>query len=178
MLHKILILTVALHASVFAVDFTKIPFKKASGETTSLEAYKGKAVVLVNVASKCGLVKQYKALQELYEDRKDEGLVILAFPCNDFDNLEPGSMAQIHEFCTTRYHVTFPLMMKIHVKGEEQHPLYAALTGKDGPFPGDTAWNFGKIIIGRDGKPVARIEPRSKPDGKKMMTAVERALKR
>ena len=177
MLHKILILAVALHATALAADFSKIPLKMASGETTTLEAYKGKAVVLVNVASRCGLVKQYEGLQKLYEDRKDEGLVILAFPCNDFDNLEPGSMAQIHRFCTTRYHVTFPLMMKIHVKGEDQHPLYAALTGKDGPFPGDLTWNFGKIIIDRDGKPVARIKPKSEPDSKVMMAAVEKALR-
>lgn len=163
-------------ASAFAADLSKIPFETASGETTSLQAYAGKAVLLVNVASKCGLTKQYKALQELYEEKKDEGLVILAFPCNDFNGQEPGTIEEIQEFCKTNYEVTFPIMGKIHVKGENQHPLYEALTGSDGAFPGDTKWNFGKILIGRDGKPVARIEPRTTPDSKEMAEALEKAL--
>lgn len=165
-----------LSASAFAGDISKIPFETASGETTSLEAYAGKAVMLVNVASKCGLTKQYKALQELYEEKKDDGLVILAFPCNDFNGQEPGTIEQIQKFCKTNYDVTFPIMAKIHVKGEDQHPLYEALTGADGAFPGDTKWNFGKILIGRDGKPVARIEPRTTPDSKEMADALEKAL--
>ncbi|MGJ8642586.1 MAG: glutathione peroxidase [Luteolibacter sp.] len=176
MLHKILIPAMVLSASVFAGDITKIPFETASGETTSLEAYAGKAVMLVNVASKCGLTKQYKALQELYEEKKDDGLVILAFPCNDFNGQEPGTIEQIQKFCKTKYDVTFPIMAKIHVKGEEQHPLYEALTGAEGAFPGNTKWNFGKILIGRDGKPVARIEPRTTPDSEEMAEALEKAL--
>lgn len=165
-----------ISASAYAADITKIPFDTASGETTSLEAYAGKAVMLVNVASKCGLTKQYEALQELYEEKKDDGLVILAFPCNDFNGQEPGTIEEIQKFCKINYDVTFPIMAKIHVKGESQHPLYEALTGADGAFPGDTKWNFGKILIGRDGKPVARIEPRTTPDSKEMAEALEKAL--
>lgn len=176
MLHKVLIPAMVFSASALAADITKIPFETAAGETTSLEAYAGKAVMIVNVASKCGLTKQYEALQELYDEKKKDGLVILAFPCNDFNGQEPGTIEQIQEFCKTKYDVTFPIMAKIHVKGKDQHPLYRALTGADGAFPGDTKWNFGKILIGRDGKPLARIEPGTTPDSEEMAEVLEKAL--
>ncbi|MDE0821836.1 MAG: glutathione peroxidase, partial [Opitutales bacterium] len=107
-----------------------------------------------------------------------DGFVILAFPCNDFGGQEPGTNAEIKEFCSDRYDVSFPLMDKISVKsGPKQHPLYTALTGKKGVFPGNVKWNFGKFLIGRDGKPIKRFEPGQKPDDAKVIAAIEAALK-
>lgn len=163
-------------ASAFATDISKIPFKDAEGKETNLAAYSGKVVLLVNVASKCGHTKQYTGLQKLYDDNKDKGLVILAFPCNNFGGQEPGTIEEIQEFCSTKFNVTFPIMDKIDVKGKDQHSLYTALTGKEGAFPGDTKWNFGKILIGKDGKPLARFEPGAKPDSKELTEAINAAL--
>ena len=176
MLHKILIPAIVLSASAFAADITKIPFETAEGEKTSLADYEGKAVLLVNVASKCGFTKQYAGLQKLYEEKKDDGLVILGFPCNDFGGQEPGTIEEVVKFCKKNYSVTFPIMAKIHVKGGKQHPLYEELTGKEGAFPGDVKWNFGKILIGKDGKPVARFESKTTPDSAELTKAVEDAL--
>lgn len=177
MLHKIIIPAVVMVSSAFAADISQIPFETAEGKETSLAAYKGKAVLLVNVASKCGFTKQYTGLQKLYEEKKDDGLVILAFPCNDFGGQEPGTIEEIQKFCSNKYNVTFPIMAKVHVKGENQHPLYAALTGKDGAFPGDTKWNFGKILIDKNGKPVARFGSSTKPDSDELVDAISDALK-
>ncbi len=176
MLHRILFPSIVLTASAFATDISKIPFKSADGKETNLAAYSGKVVLLVNVASKCGFTKQYTGLQKLYEDNKDKGLVILAFPCNNFGGQEPGTIEEIEKFCSTTYNVTFPIMDKIDVKGDKQHPLYTALTGKDGAFPGDVKWNFGKILIGKDGKPLARFESGTKPDSKELTEAVTAAM--
>jgi glutathione peroxidase len=176
MLHKIVIPAIVLASSAFAADITKIPFDNAAGEKASLADYKGKAVLLVNVASKCGFTKQYEGLQKLYEEKKSDGLVILAFPCNDFGGQEPGSIEEIQAFCKSKYDVTFPIMAKIHVKGKEQHPLYTALTGAEGAFPGDTKWNFGKILIDKDGKPVAKFGSGTKPDSAELTKAIADAL--
>lgn len=146
------------------------------GKPASLADYKGKVVLLVNVASKCGLTPQYKALQALHDKYKDQGFTVVGLPCNDFGSQEPGTSEEIREFCTENYNVTFPLMEKIHVKGSEQHPLYARLTGKDAEFPGDIKWNFGKFLIGRDGKVLKRFEPRTTPDSDEVVKAVEQAL--
>lgn len=153
-----------------------IPLKDINGKSTSLKAYEGKVLLVVNVASKCGFTPQYKGLEALYQKYKDRGLVVLGFPCNDFGAQEPGTLDEIKEFCSTRYHVTFPLFDKIHVKGAEQHPLYAALTGKDSPFPGEVKWNFGKFVIGRDGKILQRFESRVKPEDAELVKAIEDAL--
>lgn len=176
MLLRIIIPAFVMAASVFAADLTEIPFLEASGKQTSLKDYKGKVVLLVNLASKCGLTPQYEGLEALYKKHKDEGLVILGFPCNDFGNQEPGTIKEIQKFCKAEYDVTFPVMDKISVKGGNQHKLYAALTGKDGAFPGDVRWNFGKFLIGRDGKAVARFEPTTKPDSAELTAAVEKAI--
>ncbi len=176
MLHKIVIPAIVLSASAFAADISKIPFQTAEGKETSLSDYKGKAVLLVNVASKCGFTKQYTGLQKLYEEKKDDGLVILGFPCNDFGGQEPGTVEEIVKFCSDKYSVNFPIMAKVHVKGEEQHPLYKELTGKEGAFPGDVKWNFGKILIGKDGKPVARFESKTTPDDAELTKAIDEAL--
>ena len=163
-------------ASAFAADLTDIPFNDASGKKLSLKDYHGKVVLLVNLASKCGLTPQYAALEALYKKHKDEGFVVLGFPCNDFGNQEPGSIEEIQKFCKAEYDVTFPVMDKISVKGEKQHPLYQALTGKDGAFPGDVSWTFGKFLVGKDGKAIARFDPATKPDSSELTGAVEKAI--
>lgn len=178
MLHRILIPTIFLTASAFAADISNIPFKTAEGKETRLSAYAGKVILLVNVASKCGFTKQYTGLQKLYEDHREKGLVIIGFPCNNFGGQEPGTIAEIQDFCSTKFNVTFPIMDKIDVKGESQHPLYAALTGKDGAFPGDIKWNFGKILIGKNGKPLARFDSSTKPESKELADAISAALER
>lgn len=176
MLRHLVIPAVAVASTAFAADLTSIAFLDAAGKETSLKAYQGKVILIVNVASKCGLTPQYEGLQALYQKHKDTGLVVLGFPCNDFGGQEPGTIAEIQTFCKTTYKVTFPLMAKLSVKGKDQHPLYAALTGPQGAFPGDVAWNFGKFLIGRDGKPLARFEPKTKPDAPELTAAIENAL--
>lgn len=168
------ILTAMLAA--LAGPIQDIPLKDLQGRTTSLKAYQGKVVLLVNVASQCGLTPQYTALEASYRKYKDQGLVIVGVPCNDFGAQEPGSPEEIQQFCKTKYDVSFPLLEKIHVKGREQHPLYAALTGKDAKFPGDIEWNFGKFLIGRNGEVLKRFSPRTKPDDAEVSAAIEAAL--
>jgi glutathione peroxidase len=153
-----------------------IPLKDIDGKPTSLKAFEGKVVLAVNVASKCGNTPQYAGLQSLHEKFQAKGLVVVGFPCNDFGAQEPGSEADVKEFCSTKYKVTFPMMSKLSVKGPSQHPLYTELSGKDSPFPGDVKWNFGKFLIGRDGKIIARFEPGVQPDASEVTKAVEEAL--
>jgi glutathione peroxidase len=153
-----------------------IPVKDIEGKDTSLKAYSGKVLLVVNVASQCGNTPQYAGLQQLWEKYKDRGLVVCGFPCNDFGAQEPGSNAEIKTFCTSNYHVTFPMFDKVAVLGDDRHPLYAALTGKGAAFPGDVSWNFGKFLIGRDGKPIARFEPDAQPDDSAVIKAIEDAL--
>jgi len=153
-----------------------IPLKDIDGKDTSLKAYKGKVLLIVNVASKCGLTPQYSALEELQKKYQAKGFTVLGFPCNDFASQEPGTPEQIKSFCSTKYDVTFPLFEKLHVKGAEQHPLYVALSGKESPFPGDVKWNFGKFLISRDGKIVERFEPKTKPDSPEVTAAIEAAI--
>jgi len=170
--------TFTLSASLLAADskLQTIPLKDIDGKDTSLKAYAGKVVLAVNVASRCGNTPQYKGLQSLQDKLKDKGLVVVGFPCNDFGAQEPGSNADIKEFCTAKYAVTFPMMDKLHVKGPEQHPLYKELTGPGSAFPGDVKWNFGKFLIGADGKVIARFEPNVKPEDPKLVKAIEDAL--
>lgn len=169
-----LLLAAALPLS--AADLAGIPFKTIDGTDTSLAAYKGKVVLVVNTASKCGLTPQYEALEKLQQTHASKGFTVIGFPCNDFANQEPGDAAEIKRFCKATYDVSFPLMAKIHVKGPEQHQLYAALTGENGAFPGDVKWNFGKFLIGRDGKPLARFEPKQTPASPEVTSAIEKAL--
>ncbi|MEX2597780.1 MAG: glutathione peroxidase [Salibacteraceae bacterium] len=133
------------------------------GESISLEAYKGKVVLIVNVASKCGLTPQYEDLQTLYEQKKDEGLVILGFPANNFGGQEPGTEEEINSFCQKNYGVSFPMFSKISVKGDDMHPLYQFLTQKsmNGVTDSNVKWNFQKYLIGRDGKVKEVISPRN-----------------
>jgi glutathione peroxidase len=153
-----------------------IPLKDINGNDTSLKSYAGKVVLLVNVASKCGNTPQYAGLEALYEKYKDKGFVIIGVPSNDFAGQEPGTPDEIKAFCTQNYGVTFPLMAKVHVKGKEKCPLYAALTGSDAPFPGEVKWNFGKFLIDRNGQVIKRFEPSVKPETPEMVQAIEAAL--
>ena len=166
-----------LAGSLVAAPLEQISFRTMDGKETSLSQYAGKVVLIVNVASHCGNTPQYAALEKLYRDHATEGLVILGFPCNDFGAQEPGTNEEIKAFCTERYDVTFPIMDKIHVKGADQSPLYAALTGPGAKFPGDVKWNFGKFLIGRNGEVQARFEPGVKPDSPEITASIEAALK-
>jgi glutathione peroxidase len=168
---------VAMTSALAANNVQDIPLKDIDGKETSLKAYDGKVVLVVNVASKCGLTPQYQALEALYRKYKDQGLIIVGFPCNDFGGQEPGTTAEIKEFCSSKYDVTFPLMGKLHVKGPEQHPLYATLTGQDAKFPGDIEWNFGKFLIAKDGTVIQRFSPKTTPDSTDVTAAIEQALK-
>ncbi len=178
---KLLLLAFTLMTASFVsaqlpVSLMDIPLKNMEGKNVTLNDFKGKVLLIVNVASKCGLTPQYKALEQVYQKYKAQGLCVLGFPCNDFGAQEPGTHEQIRAFCSTSYGVTFPLFAKLHVKGPEQHPLYAALTGKDSPFPGDIKWNFGKFLIGRDGRILQRFEPQTVPDAPEVLAAIEAAL--
>jgi glutathione peroxidase len=173
------LLAAQMASAADAPSIQTIPLDDIDGKPTSLQAYSGKVVLLVNVASKCGNTPQYKGLESMYEKYKDKGFVIVGVPCNDFASQEPGTPGEIKAFCTDKYSVTFPLMAKIHVKGKEQHPLYAALTSKDAGIPGPTGdidWNFAKFVIGRDGKPVKRFGNRVQPEDADLVKTVETAL--
>jgi glutathione peroxidase len=180
---KLLTLATALFAAaaLCAADAPKsiydVPLKDIDGKDTSLKTYAGKVMLIVNVASKCGKTPQYAQLEELNQKFQKDGLAVLGFPCNDFGKQEPGTNAEIKEFCSAKYHVTFPMFDKIVVKGPEKHPLYVLLSGPDSPFPGDVKWNFGKFLVGKDGKILKRFEPGVKPDAPEVVAAIEDALK-
>jgi glutathione peroxidase len=174
----------------------QIPIKTIQGESSSLRAYEGKVVLIVNVASRCGLTPQYAALEKLYETYKDRGLVLAGFPSNDFAGQEPGSNEEIAQFCTEKYGVAFPLFEKITVVGPNKHPLYAALTGAKPDAVGDkdvfretlkkhglsptsdpeVLWNFEKFLLDRNGEVIARFAPSLTPDDPALVGAIERAL--
>lgn len=153
-----------------------IKLKDIDGKDTTLAAYKGKAILIVNVASKCGYTKQYTGLEATYQKYKSQGFVVLGFPCNQFRGQEPGTNEEIKEFCTSKYSVTFPLFDKIEVNGANRHPLYAALAGADSPFPGDIKWNFNKFLVGKDGKIAKRFDSNVTPESEELTKAVEAAL--
>jgi glutathione peroxidase len=159
-----------------ATPLQEVPLRDIDGKETSLKTYSGKVLLIVNVASQCGLTPQYKALESIHRKYSPQGFTVVAFPSNDFGAQEPGTNEEIKQFCSARYNVTFPLFDKIHVKGPGQHPLYKTLTGAGAAFPGDIAWNFGKFLVGRDGKVLARFEPKTKPDSPEVIKALEAAL--
>jgi glutathione peroxidase len=152
--------------------------KDIDGKDVNLAGFKGKVVMIVNVASKCGNTPQYAGLEKLYKTYKDQGFVILGFPANNFGRQEPGTDLQIKQFCTGKYNVTFPMMSKISVNGDDQAPLYKFLTEKqtDGDFAGDIDWNFAKFLIDRNGNVMARFTNSTKPDTKIVTGAIEKAL--
>lgn len=175
----------------------EVPLKTITGSDARLGDYAGKVLLVVNVASKCGLTPQYDALEKLYADKRDEGLVVVGFPANDFGAQEPGTNEEIQDFCRSTFGVDFPMFSKIAVTGPEQHPLYKALTQaypkaaakpgtdfrarlegfgmKPNPEPG-ILWNFEKFVIGRDGEVVARFSPDVPPDDPMVLEAIDKAL--
>ena len=174
-----------------------IPVNRIDGSETTLADYSGKVIMVVNVASKCGLTVQYEGLEKLYEDKRDDGLVIAGFPANDFKGQEPGTDEEILSFCTLTYDVQFPMFSKIAVTGEERHPLYDGLIASgvetigDGPMrerlakhgletgqDGGIVWNFEKFLIGRDGKVAARFAPDVTADDPRLLSVLEKELAR
>jgi len=153
-----------------------IPLKDIEGKDTALKPYAGKVLLVVNVASHCGFTPQYAGLEALYQKYSARGLVVCGFPCNQFGAQEPGTDAEIKQFCTGKYDVTFPMFDKLEVNGANRHPLYVALAGSDSPFPGDIQWNFTKFLVGRDGKILARFDSKVKPDSDEITKAIEAAL--
>lgn len=146
------------------------------GQDLPLAPLKGKVVLVVNVASKCGLTPQYAGLEKLYQQYKDRGFSVLGLPCNQFAGQEPGSEAEIRDFCRLNYGVTFPLASRIEVNGPGRHPLYRLLAGEGAEFPGDITWNFEKFLLGKDGRVLARFSPRTAPDDPALIQAIEKAL--
>ena len=152
--------------------------KDIDGKDVKLSKYKGNVLLVVNTASKCGYTPQYEGLQAIYSKYHDQGFEILGFPANNFGGQEPGTEAEIKEFCTMKYKVTFPMFAKISVKGEDQHPLYTYLTSKetDPAFAGDISWNFNKFLIDRNGKILARFSSKDTPQSDAVVGAIETAL--
>lgn len=150
--------------------------RRINGTDESLEVYKGKVVLIVNTASRCGLTPQYEALEKLYREKKDQGLVVLGFPANDFRNQEPGTNAEIAEFCSGKFDVTFPMFEKISVTGKDQHPLYRQLAQQPKPLGSDPGWNFTKFVVDRKGNVVARFEPKVKPDDPEVVKKIDALL--
>jgi glutathione peroxidase len=156
-------------------DFT---VKTIDGKAQPLADYAGQVLLVVNVASRCGLTPQYTALEELYRKYEKRGFRVLGFPCNDFGAQEPGTPEEIKGFCSTKYDVTFPLMEKVHVLGPEQAPVYAFLTGEKAPpkGPGDVVWNFEKFLIDKQGRVASRFAPPTAPFDGEVTSAIENAL--
>lgn len=163
---------------VFEKSVYEFTMKDIDGKQVKLDTYKGKVVMIVNTASKCGYTPQYEGLQALYDKYKEKGLVILGFPANNFMGQEPGTEEEIKEFCTSKYKVTFPMFAKISVKGEDQHPLYNFLTNKttDPQFSGDISWNFNKFVLDRSGNVVARFSSKDTPLGDNVIAAIDKYL--
>lgn len=161
-----------------AKNIFSFSLKSINGQETALGQFRGKVLLLVNTASKCGLTPQYKALEEVYRRYKDQGLVILGFPANNFLGQEPGTDQEIKEFCYINYGVSFPMFSKISVRGKNIHPLFKFLVEQEtNPgFAGKIAWNFTKFLVDRQGNIVARFEPRQVPDAPEVIAAVEKAL--
>jgi len=157
------------------IDFYSFSATTLQGREKSMEDFKGKVVLVVNTASKCGFTPQYEGLEKLYHDYNDKGLVVLGFPCNQFGNQEPGTEKEIAEGCLINYGVSFPMFSKIEVNGANAHPLYKFLKSKLPGFPGRSIkWNFTKFLIDRNGIPAKRFSPQTKPE--QMAGEIERLL--
>lgn len=150
--------------------------KALDGSELSLGRFAGQVVLVVNVASQCGLTPQYEGLERLQQRFGARGFSVLGVPCNQFAGQEPGSEAEIQAFCSTRYSVTFPLTEKTSVNGEHRHPVYRLLAGEGAEFPGDITWNFEKFLVGKNGQVLARFSPRTLPEDPALVQAIESAL--
>lgn len=159
-------------------SFYDVTVKDISGEPVSMDVYKGHVLLVVNVASRCGFTPQYAGLESLYQKYKDQGLIVLGFPANNFLWQEPGTDDEIKTFCSTKYNVTFPLFSKISVKGKDQHPLYGWLTSKETnpTHSGSISWNFNKFLIGKNGQVIARFGTRQEPLSDEIQQAIQSAL--
>jgi len=170
----ILMATASSFAASSVFEFT---LPTIDGNPMPLSSFKGKVILMVNVASKCGYTPQYSALEALYRKYKDQGFTVLGFPANNFGAQEPGTNEEIKTFCSTKYSVTFPLYAKVSVKGDDQTPLYQYLTRTANPsVAGDIKWNFTKFLVDRKGQVVHRFEPAVKPDSAEMIAAIEKLL--
>jgi glutathione peroxidase len=170
-----LLMTASLFAASSIYEFT---LPSIDGKPLPLANFKGKVVLVVNVASRCGFTPQYSALESTYEKYKDQGFVILGFPANNFGSQEPGTNQEIKTFCQAKYSVSFPMYAKVSVKGDDQTPLYNYLTTKANPaVAGDIKWNFTKFLVDRNGNVVKRFEPDVTPDSPEVIAAIEKALK-
>ncbi|MBS7661748.1 glutathione peroxidase [Pseudomonas lalucatii] len=156
--------------------FHDLNLRALDGEDLPLAPFKGQVVLVVNVASKCGLTPQYAGLEKLHQQYRARGFSVLGLPCNQFAEQEPDNEAAIREFCSLNYGVTFPLGSKLQVNGPERHPLYRLLAGEGAEFPGDITWNFEKFLVGQDGRVLARFSPRTAPDDPALIQAIENAL--
>lgn len=156
--------------------FHDLKLRALDGQELPLAPYKGKVVLVVNVASRCGLTPQYAGLEKLHQQFQDRDFSVLGVPCNQFAAQEPGSEDEIREFCTLNYGVTFPLGSKMDVNGASRHPLYRLLAGEGAEFPGDITWNFEKFLVGKDGRVLARFSPRTTPEDPALVAAIEKAL--
>jgi glutathione peroxidase len=155
-------------------NISEISVTTIDGKPVQLNAYAGKVLLVVNVASYCGYTPQYKGLESLYQKYRNQGFEVLGFPCNDYGMQEPDGNDKIRQFCETRYGVTFPLFDKVHAKGSQQHPLYARLTQTEPQ--GDVSWNFEKFLVNKKGEVVARYKSAVAPDAPELINAIEREL--
>jgi len=179
-MRKLIFAGVAMTAALFgASNVLDFSLNSIDGKAAPLAQYKGKVVLIVNVASRCGFTPQYAGLEKIYEKYKDQGFVILGFPANNFGAQEPGSNEEIKTFCSSKYNVTFPMYAKISVKGADIHPLYQFLTDKqvNPSTGGDIQWNFTKFLVGKDGKVIARFESAITPESADVTGAIEKALR-
>jgi glutathione peroxidase len=173
-MNKLLLTGMVMTASLFgASSVHEFTLNSIDGRPAPLSAYQGKVVLIVNVASRCGFTPQYAGLEALYEKYKDRGFVILGFPANNFGGQEPGTNEEIKTFCSTKYNVTFPMYSKISVKGDDKAPLYQFLTATGG----EIQWNFTKFLVDKNGKVVARFEPKVTPESPDVASAIEKALR-
>jgi glutathione peroxidase len=173
-MNKLLLMGMVMTASLFgASSVHEFTLNSIDGKPAPLSAYQGKVVLIVNVASRCGFTPQYAGLEALYEKYKDRGFVILGFPANNFGSQEPGTNEEIKTFCSSKYNVTFPMYSKISVKGDDKAPLYQFLTATGG----EIQWNFTKFLVDKDGKVVARFEPKVTPESPEVAEAIEKALR-
>ena len=156
--------------------FHELILDALDGKPLPLETFKGKVVLVVNVASKCGLTPQYAALENLYQQFKGQGFSVLGVPCNQFAGQEPGTEQQIQAFCSLNYGVSFPLSSKLEVNGPDRHQLYRLLAGEGVEFEGEITWNFEKFLVGKDGRVLARFSPRTAPDDATVIQAIEKSL--
>ncbi|AEM71071.1 Peroxiredoxin [Allomuricauda ruestringensis DSM 13258] len=157
------------------MEFYKFEAERLDGTPESMEKYKGKTIIVVNTASKCGLTPQYEGLETLYKNYKDQGLVVLGFPCNQFGNQEPGNAEDIQEFCQTNYGVSFPMFAKIDVNGSNAHPIFKHLKSQlSGLLGGKIKWNFTKFLIDKTGKPIKRFAPTTEPNA--MVSYIKKVL--